>query len=95
MELMARLQVGHLPNPIFGPHRVRAAARHARDLAIDLKVAERRVIYLARGFNEGAAGFTAAELHETEERAARARAALDEACFHDAGMARSLRRSVA
>ncbi len=22
MELMARLQVGHLPNPIFEPHRI-------------------------------------------------------------------------
>src|SRR6266576_6268500 len=37
MELMARLQVGHLPNPIFEPHRIwhrsnRACESTARDV---------------------------------------------------------------
>ena len=75
--------------------RVRAAARRCRDLAIDVKQAERKLLYQAQGFNAGAAGFTSADLRECEERVNRLRDAYGEACCWDRDMMRQLRREVA
>jgi hypothetical protein len=75
--------------------RTRAAADRARDLALDLKAAERALLHEARGLNEGCAGFTAARLHEAEARAAHLRAALEAACCDDPVLARTVARSVA
>jgi hypothetical protein len=66
-----------------------------RCLALDLKAAEKRLLFEARGVNANATGFTAASLAEAEARVARLRAALEAACVDDPQLARSVRRSVA
>lgn len=78
-----------------GASRARADADDIEGLAISLKRAERAHLAEARGFNEGAAGFTAARLGEARERAARLESALLEACGHDRSLARQARRAVA
>jgi hypothetical protein len=76
-------------------HRTRAAADRARDLALNLKSAERALLHEARGVNSNAVGFTAATLREAQERVTRLTAALEAACVDDPQLARSVRRSVA
>jgi hypothetical protein len=75
--------------------RARAAAGRARDLALDLKKADRALLFEARGLNEGAAGFDRTRLGEARERVAQLTAALEEACVNDRGLVRAARRAVA
>jgi hypothetical protein len=76
-------------------HRVRATADRIRDLALDQKAAEKALVFEARGVRDGAAGFGRAKLAEAQDRVNDLAAALDEACSHDAGLVRQVRRSVA
>jgi hypothetical protein len=76
-------------------NRVRAAADRIRDLALDLKRAERDLLHESRGFSAGCAGFDRAKLAEARERAGQLRAALLTACCDDPELARSVRRQVA
>ncbi len=73
--------------------RVRAEVADIRGLALALKRAERELLAEARGFNEGATGFTAATLAAAEDRAARLAAELGAACFDDPALARAARRA--
>jgi hypothetical protein len=76
-------------------HRVRAAADRARDLAISLKSAEKRLGQEARGVNSNAVGFTGATLREAQELVTRLTAELTAACCDDPQLARRVSRSVA
>jgi hypothetical protein len=75
--------------------RARAAADSAGSLALALKKAERQLLYEARGFNDGAAGFTAAGLAEARERVTGLTAALEDTCLNDPVLISAARRSVA
>jgi hypothetical protein len=79
----------------YGTHQTRAAADRARDLALDLKAAEKRLLAEARGVNAGAQGFTPGKLREAEQRVGHLTAQLTAACCDDPELARSVRRSVA
>jgi hypothetical protein len=78
-----------------GEHRTREAAGRARDLALDLKAAKKRLLFEARGFNDCAPGFTAAGLAEAHDRVNDLAAALEAACCDDPDLARAVRREVA
>lgn len=73
--------------------RTRADAADIRDLALDLKKAESKLLSESRGFNEGAAGFTSAKLGEARERVDRLTAELRAACLDDPALARAARRA--
>ena len=77
-----------------GRSRLRADADQLRHLALDLKRAEAQLLAESRGFTQSAVGFTRASLAEAEARAGRLRAALEEACTHDRGLVRAVRRAV-
>jgi hypothetical protein len=79
----------------FAANRAREAVDRATNLALDLKAAEKRLLFEARGVRDGAAGFGRAGLVEAQARVDGLAAALDEACHHDHDMARRMRRQVA
>jgi hypothetical protein len=79
----------------YKANRAREAADRATSLALDLKAAEKRLLFEARGVLDGAAGFSRTKLGEAQARVSDLAAALDEACLHDQDMARRLRRQVA
>jgi hypothetical protein len=89
----ALTELGHVR--VAEAHRVRRDVDRAESLAVQLVKAERALLFEARGFNEGATGFTAARLGEARERVAQLTGELEAACCDDLDLARSVRRSVA
>jgi hypothetical protein len=79
----------------YAANRAREAADRATSLALDLKAAEKRLLFEARGVLDGAAGFSRTKLAEAQAHVNDLAAALGEACLHDQDMARHVRRQVA